>query len=308
MPHLQPLIKKISASGRRIALSGLSLTTCAVLQAQDTIPLYPNGVPNSMVRPVPHKETKNTVITDPTLTVFLPAAGNGTAVVICPGGGYSHLAIDKEGYKVAEAFNRLGVAAFVLKYRLPNDEIMKDKTIGPLQDALSAIKMVRERAGEWKIDINKVGIAGFSAGGHLASTAGTHFNQVVIENKNGTNLRPDFMILLYPVISFSDSLTHIGSRNNLIGISPSPELINLYSNELQVTPQTPPTFLVHAGDDKTVKVHNSINFYNALHQNGVLAEMLIYPKGGHGFGLYNKTTEDSWMERCRDWMKSNGWL
>jgi acetyl esterase/lipase len=276
------------------------------MKAQDSIPLYPNGVPNAAN--IPGGGRQGVKSTMPALSVFLPANGNGTAVVICPGGGYGHLAMDKEGYLVAREFNKLGVAAFVLKYRLPDDKTMQDKTIGPLQDAQAAIKMVRERAKEWNIDTHRVGIAGFSAGGHLASTAGTHFNRPVIENKLKTSLRPDFMILIYPVISFTDSLTHQGSRNNLIGKEPSAELVELYSNEYQVTAQTPPAFLVHAGDDKTVKVLNSIVFYTALQKNGVEAEMLIYPHGGHGFGLYNKTTEDKWMERCRDWMKSNGWL
>lgn len=283
------------------------------LMAQDTIPLYSKVIPNSKSSPEQEKALNwdgpaASNVSKPTLTVFLPEKGNGTAVVICPGGGYQGLAMEKEGFKVAREFNRLGVAAFVLKYRLPDDKIMKDKTIGPLQDAQSAIKMVRERAAEWNIDINKVGIAGFSAGGHLASTAGTHFNRPVIENKENTSVRPDFMILIYPVISFSDSLTHKGSKNNLIGKEPSKELVTLYSNELQVSSQTPPTFLVHAGDDKAVKVENSLRFYEALHRNGILAEMVIYPKGGHGFGLINPTTEDRWMERCRDWMKSNGLL
>jgi acetyl esterase/lipase len=233
---------------------------------------------------------------------------NGTAVIICPGGGYVHLAIDHEGYEVARKLNEMGIVAIVLKYRLPSDSTMIDKTIGPLQDAQEAIKLVRENAAAWGVNPNRIGIMGFSAGGHLASTAGTHFTKAVIENKAGTSLRPDFMILGYPVISFSDSIGHRGSRDNLIGHHPSEELIKEYSNELQVTPQTPPTFLVQAGDDKTVNVENSIHFYEALLRNGVPAEMHLYPHGGHGFGLHNPTTNDQWIERLQNWLDANGWL
>ena len=143
---------------------------------------------------------------------------------------------------------------------------------------------------------------GFSAGGHLASTAGTHFNHVVIENKNNTSLRPDFMILIYPVISFSDSIGHTGSRDNLLGKNPSEEKIKEYSNELQVNANTPPAFLVHAGDDDVVKVRNSIDFYEAEQKNKIPVEMHIYPKGGHGFGMHNPTTKDQWMDRLRNWL------
>jgi acetyl esterase/lipase len=227
--------------------------------------------------------------------------------VVCPGGGYGINAIKHEGTDVAELLISRGIAAFVLKYRLPNEKTMKDKSIGPLQDAQQAILLVRKRAKEWNVDPSKIGIAGFSAGGHLASTAGTHFQKSLVENPGHISVRPDFMILLYPVISFSDEIGHIGSRTNLLGDSPSTELIKLYSNELQVTDQTPPTFLMHAGDDESVKVSNSLRFYEALNQNGVPSELFIFPKGGHGFGLINPTSPDRWMDRCLDWMKSNGW-
>ncbi|MDH4089264.1 MAG: alpha/beta hydrolase [Cyclobacteriaceae bacterium] len=283
--------------------------------AQSIVKLYPDKIPNEI--PGPDNETRTddgivriSSISRPTLTLYLPPKdrANGTAVVICPGGGYGISAFQHEGVDVAKQLSAAGIAGIVLKYRLPNDEIMKDKSIGPLQDAQQAIKVVREHAKEWNIDPAKIGVAGFSAGGHLASTAGTHFNKVLIDNPEKTSVRPDFMILLYPVISFTDSLGHTGSRNNLIGKSPSQELIKLYSNELQVTKQTPPTFIVHAGDDASVKVENSLRFYESLKKNGVLAELFIYPKGGHGFGLVNPTSPDRWMDRCLDWMKSNGWL
>lgn len=288
-----------------------------VIYSQEVLPLYRENIPNS--KPAKDQEVTTTrdakhisisKISIPTLTVFLasPQTTNGTAIIICPGGGYVNNAAGHEGIEVAKTMNEMGISAFVLKYRIPNDSTMVNKEIGPLQDAQRAIQIVRQRAKEWHIDPERVGIMGFSAGGHLASTAGTHFLKAVIDNKNNINLRPDFLVLLYPVISFSDSLAHIGSRNQLIGKNPAAEKINEYSNELQVTTQTPPAFLVHAGDDKTVKVQNSIDFYLALQKNKIPAEMHIYPKGGHGFGMDNATTADKWMERLKNWLDMNGWL
>lgn len=249
-------------------------------------------------------------VSRPTLTAFLPPAekANGTAVIICPGGGYQILAFDHEGIAVAKALNEMGVAAFVLKYRIPSDETMVDKTIGPLQDAQQAIKRVREEAAKWNIKENRIGIAGFSAGGHLAATAGTHFLKPVIPNPQNTSLRPDFMILIYPVVSFTDSIGHIGSRNNLLGKYPSAEQIREYSAEYQVTSATPPTFFVHASDDRGVKPQNSIRMYEALLNEGVNTELHIYQSGGHGFGMHIKGSEEKWMERCKNWLKLNGWL
>jgi acetyl esterase/lipase len=232
---------------------------------------------------------------------------NGAAVIICPGGGYSGLSMVNEGSTIAEAFNSIGVTAFILKYRLPSDSIMNDKTIGPLQDAQRAIQLIRQNAAAWGIDPNRVGVIGFSAGGHLASTFGTHFNKAVIDNKDNINLRPDFMVLLYPVITFG-KYAHVGSRENLIGKTPSQELIDLYSNEKQVTPNTPPTFLVHAEDDGLVPIQNTLIFYDALVANKVPSELHIYPKGDHGFGLNNKTTKEKWFDNLTSWMDANGWL
>ncbi len=211
------------------------------IQAQQTIPLYDGNIPNS--KPYPTKEqwqpenngdTIVSLISQPTLTIFLPGkeTANGTAVVICPGGGYWVNSIVKEGYAVARKFNEWGIAAFVLKYRIPNDSAMSDKKIAPLQDAQRAIQLVRMRAKEWNVDPNKVGIMGFSAGGHLASTAATHFEQNYIDNKSQINLRPDFAMLIYPVISFQDSIGHIGSRDQLIGKKPEKKLLDSFSNEL----------------------------------------------------------------------------
>ncbi len=177
-----------------------------------------------------------------------------------------------------------------------------------MQDAQQAIKLVREHSKEWNIDTTKIGVAGFSAGGHVASTLATRFTNAVIENKEHTNLRPDFQILLWPVISMADSLMHKGSRDKLLGETPSLQMIREFSTELRVNAETPPAFIAHAGDDKTVKVINSILYYQALQRNNVIAELHIYPKGGHGFGLNNPTTPDKWLDRCHNWMISNGWL
>ncbi|MEO6731809.1 MAG: alpha/beta hydrolase, partial [Ferruginibacter sp.] len=273
------------------------------------MPLYKNGVPNSLK--VANKEsstfkdniTRIAKVSVPTITMYTPAKANGKAVIICPGGGYSILAFDKEGTRVAEEFNKWGVTAFVLKYRLPDDSTNVDKSMAPLQDAQQAIKMVRANAAKWGIDRNKIGIMGFSAGGHLAATATTHFNyKADAANTDTTSARPDFSILVYPVISFDSTIAHGGSRNNLAGSHATAEKIKFFSNELQVTPQTPPVFLVHAGDDNGVPVENSIRFYQACIKNKVAAEMHLYPKGGHGFGMNNKTTDDNWLERLQNWM------
>jgi len=282
-----------------------------ILFAQETIPLY-GKIPGS--KTVAIKETADTTagilrirnVSVPTLTVYHPdpVKANGTAIVICPGGGYALLAASHEGSDVAKLLAEWGITACVLKYRLPNDVIMENKTIGPLQDAQTALALIREHASGWKIDPAKVGIMGFSAGGHLAATASTHFNQPVIAAEKSM-VRPSFSILVYPVISFTDSLMHKGSRDNLLGPDLSPTKVIGYSNELQVTPATPPAFLVHAGDDKTVPVGNSIAYYQALLKNGVGAEMHIYEKGGHGFGMNNRTTTDQWTDRLKNWLTSN---
>lgn len=280
------------------------------LNAQEIIPLYQGAIPNS--KPYQMKEIEMKVdglfygykkTSKPTLTVYLPQKelATGVAVIICPGGAYEFVSYKMEGIKIAEEFLSKGIAAFVLKYRLPSDSIMIDKAIGPLQDAQQAIKVVREHADEWNIDSGKIGIMGFSAGGHLASTAGTHFEKSYIPNKEKTSLRPDFMILVYPVISMKDEITHQGSRVNLIGETAKADNILLFSNELQVNKNTPPTWLTHAGDDTVVPVENSIRFYQALVRNNIPAEMHLYPKGNHGFVLYIPTNE--WMELLFKWME-----
>jgi acetyl esterase/lipase len=285
--------------------------------AQEIIPLYTGDIPNS--KPSPDREYNDTTqegivvvnkVSRPTLTVFLPEKGkaNGTAVIICPGGGYHVIAIKHEGYDVAKQFNKMGIAAFVLKYRLPDAATMIDKETGPLQDAQRAIQVVRENAKRWNINKNRVGIMGFSAGGHLAAMAGTHFSKSYISNRENISLRPDFMLLIYPVISFTDSIGHIGSRDALIGQNPSQEKIKDYSNELNVTKNTPPSFLVHAKDDDVVKVQNSLAFASALSAHHVKNEVFLYEKGGHGFGLDNPTINIKWMDKVKTWMRENGWL
>jgi acetyl esterase/lipase len=280
------------------------------LRAQSVIPLYEGDIPNS--KPSPDEEEskyeKDSIliiskISRPTLTVF-PAPeekATGAAVIICPGGGYWVTASKHEGTDVAKRFNQMGVTAFVLKYRIPNEKTMINKEIGPLQDAQRALQYVRENSKRYGVDKKKVGILGFSAGGHLASTAGTHYQKWYIPNPKKISLRPDFMVLIYPVISFQDSISHAGSGEQLLGKNPSREKLKEYSNELQVTSNTPPTFLVHAKDDP-VKVQNSIVFHNALNKNKVPTEMYLYEKGGHGYGMYNKSSNVLWPDLVEQWL------
>ncbi len=321
----------------KILIHLLFLTIARMALAQTEIPLYVGTIPNSQ-KPVTPMDTSvvkvpgpgGTIdilhgVVRPTLTIFLPPKENatGVAVIICPGGGYQVLAMSHEGYDMARRLNEEGIAAFVLKYRLPKGGIMKDKTIGPLQDAQRAIQLVRENAAAWNIDPKKVGILGSSAGGHLASTAGTHWQTAVIDNPRQTSLRPDFMILNYAVVSFADSLTHGGSRASLLSkkeytddeyrtgkvpktwkqLGLSAEDIWKYSNELQVNAQTPPAFITAPMDDNVVPVENSLYFAAALQQNRVPVETFIYPTGDHGYGMINPKAKEQWMELCLRWIK-----
>ncbi len=241
-------------------------------------------------------------VTLPTLTIFTPEniSGKIPLVVICPGGSYQGLAIDKEGYEIAKWLNSIGVAGAVLKYRLPTNGISGTEKPLPLQDVEKAMELVRSRAREFHIDPKRVGVMGFSAGGHLASTLATHWSR--------KNTRPDFAILCYPVISMEDPVGHTGSRQALLGGSPDKKLIAFYSNDLHVTKKTPPTFLIHAKDDP-VKVENSLRFKAALDKKGVRSELVLFEKGGHGYGLgIGKGEVAAWPERCAAWMKSLGIL
>lgn len=289
----------------------------AAAHSQNTIiKLWPNGVPGS-IRNESYAEIEQLVdgspsrynkVSDPTLTVFLPAAGKatGTAVLICPGGGYGTLAFDHEGYQIARWLNENGIAGIILKYRLPSDLIMKDKTTGPLQDAQEGIRSIRRHAAEWQINPRKVGVIGFSAGGHLASTLSTHYAEKVYPSDT-TSARPDFSLLIYPVITFDSTFTHMGSRTNLIGRKPSPGLIRHFSNEQQVDAMTPPAFMVHSMDDNVVPVRNSIEYYNRLVRYKIPSELHVFQAGGHGYGMSaGKGTQAAWPGLCINWLHGNG--
>jgi len=293
---------------RKITLVSLVLIHAVTIRAQEIINLYPGKIPNSKVSGIKEVFVSGMYrnVTIPTLEIYLPEKGkaSGAAVLICPGGGYSVVVYQGEGISIAKEFAKNGVAAFILKYRLPDDSTMLDKTIGPLQDAQQAIKIVRENAAKWGIDSSKIGIMGFSAGGHLASTEATHFKKPLIENNKNTNLRPDFQIVVYPVISMQDNLTHADSRTKLLGKNPSKEIIDLYSNELQVDETTPPAYITHAADDNLVDIDNSINYFEKLRHKNISVEMHIYPKGGHGFIFRH----EGWMEPLFKWMKDSKWI
>lgn len=209
-----------------------------------------------------------------------------------------------EGNKIAEDLQDHGYAAFVVKYRLPCDCTMKDKSVGPLQDAQQAIRVVRKNAMEWKINPTKIGVMGFSAGGHLASTLGTHFEKSYIDNPDQVSLRPDFMILVYPVISMDSPIAEMGSRTALLGEHPFKNDVEFFSNENQVTDKTPPTLILQAADDHVVDVDNSIDFFEALRHHGVPVEMTIFEKGDHGFILLHR---DDWQAIIFKWLDANHW-
>ena len=290
------------------------MTTLSSTFAQvETILLYPEGTPGLKAGIQISEDSKTTDgitrvkdVTQPAMYVYVPKKKTSdAAVIICPGGGYSILAIDHEGYNIAQWFNERGVTAFVLKYRLPQDNLFENKEIRPLQDAQQAMRIVRKNATKYSISPEKIGMMGFSAGGHLASTAATHFKTQVGEITDSTvSVRPDFSLLIYPVITFSDKFTHAGSRNNLLDKNPSVEKMDLYSNEKQVTKDTPPTFLVSTTDDG-VQPENSIGYFLACKKNKVPVEMHIYEKGGHGYGLTKKGRGpvETWATRMEDWLR-----
>lgn len=268
------------------------------LKAQEEIKLYKNGPKES--NEITNPEAKDqrsfvTNITDARMYAYIVTKEKsaGSAVVICPGGGYSGISVEKEGSNIAKWFNELGVSAFVLYYRMPNGHYNI-----PLTDARTALKIIHKDAKKWNINENKIGIIGFSAGGHLASTVGTHF-------KTRTE-RPAFMILGYPVVTMNKETTHSGSRSNLLGKNPSDELVRLYSNELQVTENTPPTFIVHNIDDKAVPISNSEQLLKALQEHHVPAELHKFDVGGHGFGMLKRGIPvDNWPDLLKSWLQAN---
>ena len=275
------------------------------------INLWPEGVPGLRADATAEKDVNGRVgnVHQPTLTYYAAPVGKacGTAVIICPGGAYGHLSMEMEGAEPAQWFNSLGVAAFVIKYRLA-----EYGQPAPLRDVLRAVRLVRARAAEFGLKADRIGVMGFSAGGHLASCAGTLYDAP--EGRTGAPLdavsaRPDFLLLIYPVVTMKDPYTHAGSRQNLLGPNPSPELIERYSTDTQVTKNTPPAFLLTTFEDRTVPAENSIGFFEALHRAGVPAELHVYQKGPHGIGLRpGHGPTSGWPKLGEQWLRLHGWL
>jgi len=305
----------IGASFMMIMLCWSSIAAQTVI-----VKVWPAGAPGSISSDSYHQDTVFTDtgaprvqhVTEPELYVYLPPKEHSacTAVIICPGGGYLRLALDHEGHEVAKWFTRTGFAGIVLKYRLPSDQIMQNKSIGPLQDVQEAIRIVRRRATEWNINPNKVGVMGFSAGGHLAASASTLYWYKTYDVADSISARPDFSLLIYGVISMQEGVAHSGSRRSLLGEHPNSALVNLFSGELQVNNKTPPAFLIHSADDPAVPVTNSILYFSALQRNSIPAELHVYETGGHGYGLAadRDGTVSGWPEACKKWMRLRGLL
>ena len=278
------------------------------------LPLYKN-IPNNISTTNVESASEQTGIliiekvSIPTYQYFRVANDNQRrpCVIICPGGGYFILAAGHEGADLAKYFNSIGVNAIVLKYRIPNTANQKDKTIAPLQDVQQAMLLARTNAASWGIDKNKIGVMGFSAGGHLAASLATHYNDLKIENPGAVSLRPDFQILIYPVISFGPE-GHEGSRINLIGNAndeKTKKAIHYFSSEKQITKDAPIAFLVHSKDDDVVPVANAIHYYDNLIAHKVPAELYLYEKGAHGYGMKNPTSEIVWTSVMKTWMQKN---
>jgi len=274
-------------------------------------PLY-NQIPNQIISPNIETESINdgilivSNVSVPTFQYFRASDDNvkRPCVIICPGGGYWILAAGHEGVDVAKYFNSIGMNAMVVKYRIPNDKNQVDKSIAPLQDVQQAFYLARKNATAWGIDETKIGVMGFSAGGHLAATAATHFNEVKIENKENLSLRPDFQILIYPVISFKP-FGHSGSTQQLIGANPSEAQIQYFSNETQVSKSSPIAFIAHAKDDDVVPVKNAEIYNQALLQHQVSAKLVLFEIGGHGFGMQNKKEQKQWPPLLEAWLHEN---
>lgn len=277
--------------------------------SQTVIPLYDDNLQQDSQEFTREDAVVGTLVYSvslPTITAYFPDKElmNGASVIICPGGGYEMLLINREGVDVAKAFNKIGVTAFVLKYRLPDNKCAVKQSTYPLTDAQKAILTVRDSACNWNLNPDKIGIMGFSAGGHLASTAGTHFNTPFVDNNKKLSLRPDFMILINPVVSFKDSLVHIGSKKKLLGHDFTEEEVIFFSNELHVNCMTPPTFISHAKDDNVVPIENSRLFFEQLEKNKVPVELKEYEYGGHGY--LNGPEFNVWFSDCVNWMVKKG--
>jgi len=290
-------------------ISTIFFLSCIAMANAQYNPLY-KKIPNYMDAPDEESSAVDGVLRISKVSIpgyMFFSAGTDVlkpCVVICPGGGYRILASEHEGTDVAKYFNSIGMHALVLKYRIPSDEHQADKKIAPLQDAQRAVQLVREHAKDWKVDPNKVGIMGFSAGGHLASSLAVHYDDIKIKENRKISVRPDFQILGYPVISFS-KFSHVGSRKNLLGKDSTESMMNYFSNEMHVNSNTPIAFLVHAKDDKVVPIENSHVYVDALKSNGVEAELFVYETGGHGFGMINKTSPESWINAMKAWLQKN---
>ena len=243
------------------------------------------------------------MVSNPTIDVFFPEQKNGTAVLICPGGGYSYLSYTHEGIAVAQWMNTLGVTGIVVKSRLPENELMNNKRQDPLMDAQQALRLVRKKAKDWGLEKGKIGVMGFSAGGHLAASASTNFTDSVT--------RPDFSILVYPVITMDTTFTHMGSRRKLLGEAPDSQLVHKFSAEQNVTADTPPAFLIHSFDDRVVPQENSLAYYQALKENEVKgSELHVFPNGNHGYGMATgkKGNVSLWTTLLKNWMEQQGYL
>lgn len=283
--------------------------------AQDFIPLWPQGkMPNSKGLELEHIEERERIsqVKTPGMYAFFTSKEENkhSAVLICPPGGYQKLTYNIAGFQFAKWLNTIGVNAFVLIHRLPNSPDLIEREKGPVQDAQRAIRIIRFHSEEWGIDMNKIGILGASAGGHLASTLGTHNNDIssIGDSIDNFGFSPSFMILISAVINM-DAYTHVGSQKNFLGPSPSEEMKLLYSNNLQVTAKTPPTFLVHAQNDETVNPMNSLLFYQAMLKNNIIGSLHVFPQGGHSIALRNNPgSTNNWTLICEEWLEETGFI
>lgn len=304
-----------SAMIKKIFLQAIFLMLLLQAAAQEFIPLWPAGKkPNFNGKVVTDSLYNDRIwrVSTPGVYAFVvpKQENNGTAILICPGGGYERLSYLYNGFNLAKWYNSIGVSAFVLIYRLPHQQDLQQRELAPLQDAQRAMRLIRSNAGKWDIKTDKIGVMGTSAGGHVATTLGTHFADVAAigDSLDKTSSRPDFMVLLSPVISMGIS-AHPGSKKNLLGTDTTRAMIELYSNELQVSPATPPAFIVHALNDSTVKVKNSLLFYNALLEKKVNASIHIFPQGGHGIRVDdNPGSTDLWLNLLELWLKETGFI